>query len=185
VIVHTVLWMMWMIRISAWCVLGIAFAAVPANALTLHSPAFASGAMLPSRTVYDKAPCSGPNRSPQLRWDAVPSKTRSFALTVLDIDAPAPGGWWHWVRFDIPASARGLASAAAGPGTDGRTSWGESRYGGPCPPPGRPHRYVFTLYALDLPAIPGANAATIGPALLTALRGHVLAKATLVGRYGR
>ena len=115
---------------------------------------------------------------------------KRFAVTVFDPDAPTGRGWWHWVVYDIPASLRALpqdAGAASGsnlpPGarqTD--NDFGGPGYGGPCPPPGSPHRYVFTLYALDAAAI----AAGSGPAeVATGLKPHALAEASFIVSYGR
>jgi Raf kinase inhibitor-like YbhB/YbcL family protein len=116
----------------------------------------------------------GDNRSPALAWEGAPAGTKSFALTMYDPDAPTGSGWWHWVVYDLPASATGLpegAGAAAGTGLpagakQGRTDFGSKEYGGAAPPPGHgPHRYIFTLYALntdklDVPA--DASAAYVG-----------------------
>jgi len=114
-------------------------------------------------------------------------------VTLWDPDAPHPGGWWHWVAFDIPAAATGMqrgAGSGAAPAPpfaiEGETSFGSSGYGGPCPPPGdAPHHYILTAYALDVARVPGAGRSTTGPTLLEMIGGHVLAKATWLGRFGR
>jgi Raf kinase inhibitor-like YbhB/YbcL family protein len=101
-----------------------------------------------------------------------------------DPDAPAAGGWYHWVVYNLPASARALPENAALPDNElGTTSWNETVYGGPCPPPGKPHHYVFTLYALDVSRIPGAH--LTGPQVEAAVSHHTLARATLTGLFGQ
>jgi len=143
--------------------------------MELTSPAFAHEATIPDRYT-----CDGSDISPPLQIDNIPTSTVSLALLVDDPDAPS-GVWDHWVEFDIepreiiPESARNL-------GTGGNNSWGRTGYGGPCPPSGI-HRYFFTVYALDT-ELGLAQGATKG-AVLDALEGHVLAEATLMGRYSR
>jgi hypothetical protein len=162
----------------------------------LSAPAFGDGATIPAVDEYHGDGCLGGNVSPELHWSGVPAGTKSFVLTVHDPDAPAPGGWWHWVRFDIPAGLRALPAGlsglpadlpgSAGMGSDGMQSFGEARYGGPCPPPGdRPHHYDFVLRALDVAIVPGASAATTGPQLQRLVAGHVLGEARLTGRFAR
>lgn len=132
--------------------------------------------------------CDAEDRSPPLQWRDAPSGTSGFALVVDDPDAPA-GTWVHWVVYRIPAGWTELpegtdASDLSGEGIlEGENDFGDVGYGGPCPPPGRPHRYVFTLYALDAhPDLePGASKAE----LLAAIEGHVLERARLVGTYRR
>jgi Raf kinase inhibitor-like YbhB/YbcL family protein len=124
--------------------------------------------------------CRGDNVSPPLRWTAPPKGTRSFALELHDPDAPLPGGFTHWLGWGIAAKARGLATGRAAP-VEGANGAGEPAYTGPCPPSGV-HRYVFTLFALKAPLRlrSGADRATFR----RALKGKVLARARLVGRFG-
>jgi Raf kinase inhibitor-like YbhB/YbcL family protein len=151
-------------------------------AFVLASATFNANATMPNSTVYAK--CGGANVSPELHWSGAPAKTRSFALIVHDPDAPAPGGWYHWVAYNIPASTHALSPGQTVPGTQlGKTSFNENAYGGPCPPPGKPHHYNFTLYALDVPAIRGQH--LTGPELEAAVARHTLARATVTGLYGR
>ena len=131
----------------------------------LSSPAFHSGGTIPR--LYT---CDGRNVSPPLRWTAPPRATRSFGLTVTDPDAPG-GTFVHWVAWGIPGSARKLAPGAR-PMYESKNSAGRPGYTGPCPPAGPAHRYVFRLYALDARVSPPFGK-------------HVLAAATLVGRYSR
>ncbi|MHB8178057.1 MAG: YbhB/YbcL family Raf kinase inhibitor-like protein [Vulcanimicrobiaceae bacterium] len=159
---------------------------------TLGSETFADGDTLPISVVYTA--CKGGNISPDLSWKNAPAGAKSFALDVHDPDAPTGGvGWFHWVAFDIPVSTHALAKGAGTPDSpsapkgivEGTTDFGSPGYSGPCPPVGDPpHHYVFTLYALDVPSLPLDQHAT-GAALRFTIRGHVLGKAVLIGRYGR
>ena len=148
--------------------------------LVLLSNTFTPDAFLPKSAAY--AQCSGANVSPELHWSAPPAGTKSFALTVWDPDAPVTGGWWHWVLMNIPASTRTIAAGASA-GEAGTTSFNARGYGGPCPPPGKPHHYRFTLYALDVARIPEASATTRGPELVRSMSGHILQQTVLVGLY--
>ena len=143
-------------------------------ALTLTSSHIAEQQTLPLQFVHQAMGAGGQNVSPDLSWSGAPEGTQSFALTMYDPDAPTGSGWWHWVVYDIPATATGLAlgaGAAGGAGLPsgaklGRTDFGSHENGGAAPPPGDgPHRYVFTLYALKTPTLDvpaDASAAYIG-----------------------
>jgi Raf kinase inhibitor-like YbhB/YbcL family protein len=155
-------------------------------AMKITSPAFAHNGEIPSRHTCDGADCS-----PALAWSGVPDGARSLALIVDDPDAPDPAApkmvWVHWVLYNLPPTAAGLPEAVKPgelpPGTiQGRNDWGRTGYGGPCPPIGR-HRYFHKLYALD-GALPELGAANKGQ-LEAAMKGHVLAEATLIGTYQR
>jgi Raf kinase inhibitor-like YbhB/YbcL family protein len=161
---------------------------VGAASLTLESPTVKDGQPLPAAHVHSGYGCTGQNVAPALSWKNAPEGTRSFALTVYDPDAPTGSGFWHWVVYDIPADATGLPAGAASlpPGTkQGHNDFGLMVYSGACPPPGdKPHRYVFTLFALKTGHVglpPDSTAAMIG----FKLNANVLAKATLTATYGR
>ena len=133
--------------------------------------------------------CEGEDVSPELRWSGVPPEARSLVLIVDDPDAPDPAAprttWVHWVLYDIPADATGLAEGVAGaalPGgtKQGRNDWKRTGYGGPCPPIGR-HRYFHKLYALDT-TLDGLDQPTKVD-LEAAMEGHILAEAQLLGTY--
>jgi Raf kinase inhibitor-like YbhB/YbcL family protein len=165
--------------------------AVAQERFVLRSSTFADGATMPLATAYDGDGCGGANRSPELQWSGAPPGTKGFALTVHDPDAPVAGGFWHWVIVDIPAGVSRLdedagrgTSAPAG-SVEATSSFGSTGYGGPCPPPGKPHHYVFTLYALDVATLGDAGPHTTGPQLDALLAGHTLGKAALVGLFGR
>jgi Raf kinase inhibitor-like YbhB/YbcL family protein len=173
---------------------SMAAGAMAAGTFNLWSPAFHDGGTIGTNYEFNGMDCTGENVSPALRWSDAPAETKSFALTIWDPDAPARGGWWHWVLLDIPASTASLAegagstkpSAAPVGSVEGKTSFGKSGYGGPCPPVGSgAHHYIFTLYALDEAHVAGASAVTDGPTLKRLIEKHVLASATLVGRFGR
>jgi len=151
--------------------------------LQITSAAFSAG-----ETIPRKFTCDGPDVSPKLTWNEPPVKTQSFALIVDDPDAPV-GTWVHWVLFDLPADTKELSEGIAkqeqlsNGARQGRNDFGKIGYGGPCPPPGKPHRYFFKLYALDskLNLKAGATKADVE----RAMKGHVVANAELIGRYGR
>lgn len=155
--------------------------------MRLSSPAFADGGTIPARHA-----CDGADASPELSWSGAPEGTAALALIMEDPDAP-PGTWVHWVLYDLPAGTTGLAeglSKAERPPCGGAhgACWGvreftRTGYHGPCPPPGRPHRYIFTLYALSAPT--GLPPGRTKDEALRAMKGRVLAKASLTGLYGR
>jgi len=157
---------------------------VHSMSFSLSSSAFADSGAIPG--LYT---CQGRDISPPLAWHDAPQGTKSFALIVDDPDAPDPKApkmtWVHWVLYDLPAAASGLAEAVAPSALPAGTrealnDWKRTGYGGPCPPIGR-HRYFFKLYALDivLPDLgkPGKTQVE------AAMHGHVLAQATLIGTY--
>lgn len=152
-------------------------------ALSLESPAFTHNADIPRRYTAD-----GEDRSPPLRWSDVPNEAKTLALIVEDPDAPS-GAFLHWIAFNIPATVDHLAEGAPHRGdyTDGtlqgRNDFEGFGYGGPKPPKGQTHRYVFKLFALDdrLQLEPGAQRAEVE----LAMQGHVLASTELLGRYRR
>jgi Raf kinase inhibitor-like YbhB/YbcL family protein len=152
--------------------------------LALTSPAFAPGGEMPALFT-----CEGSDISPPLEWTGVPDGTKGLVLIVDDPDAPDPAApkmtWVHWVLYGIPPDARslpeGVASGDLPPGTrEGLNDWKRTGYGGPCPPIGR-HRYFHKLYALDV-ALPDLATPTKTD-VEAAMKGHVLAEATLMGTY--
>jgi Raf kinase inhibitor-like YbhB/YbcL family protein len=122
--------------------------------------------------------CGGSNRAPVLKWSGVPAGAKSFALIERDPDAPIPGGFYHWVVYDLPASAHSLGGNVPPGVAEGLGTTGKIGYSGPCPPAGPAHHYIFTLYALDIARLPG-NTALTGPQVEAQVGGHVLARATL------
>lgn len=172
-------------------VVALCLASSPVLAdLVLTSPDFAAGGTLPPAQMLNVFGCDGANLSPALAWSGAPEGTQSFVLTAFDPDAPTGSGLWHWVVVNIPADATGLdqgASPAALPAgaVETRTDFGPPGFGGACPPEGaKPHRYIFTLYAIPEPALPleaGSSGAMVGfYAKATALE-----SATLTATFGR
>ncbi len=147
--------------------------------MQLESSDFQPGGAIPVASMADG--CGGSNRSPSLSWSGAPAQTKSFALIVHDPDAPMPGGFYHWVLYDIPATVHQLEHNVTPDGAVvGLVSTGNASYHGPCPPPGPAHHYVFELYALDIARLP-ADTPLQATDLQRRIAGHVLASATLVG----
>jgi Raf kinase inhibitor-like YbhB/YbcL family protein len=142
--------------------------------------AFAMGAAIP--TKY----CCGPV-SPPISWSAVPTGTQSVAVLCDDPDAGG-GDWVHWVLFNLPPDTQKLEEGASSVNlpagaVQGTTDYGRSGYDGPCPPPGRPHRYFFKVFALD--AKLKLDSSTTKGNLMEAMKGHILAQGQLAGKFGR
>ncbi len=152
--------------------------------MELHTTAFAPSEFIPAGNS-----CEGADSSPDLSWSGAPDETKSFALIVDDPDAPG-GTYVHWVLFNIPAAWTSLpagfpaAERTADGVVQGINDFGNTGYGGPCPPVGHGvHRYFFKFYALDTILDLGAGATKAD--LETAMDGHVLADARIMGRYER
>ena len=151
--------------------------------MELKSTAFKDGERIPVKYT-----CEGQNISPSLTWSDVPEDTRSFALMADDPDAPA-GIFTHWVIFNIPLNSRELPEAVptkpqlAGDALQGRSDFGSIGYGGPCPPPGKPHRYFFKIYALD--TLLDLTAGSSRKQLDEVMKDHILTEGYLMGRYKR
>jgi Raf kinase inhibitor-like YbhB/YbcL family protein len=159
----------------------------------LTSTDFKNGGTIPMAQVFNNFGCIGGDISPALSWSGAPAGTKSFAVTIYDPDAPTGSGWWHWTVFNIPATVSSLPANAGAADTsalpagavEGRTDFGVSHYGGPCPPVGdKPHHYQVTVYALKLAKLPldsGASGAMVG----YYLHFNTIATARITGRYGR
>jgi Raf kinase inhibitor-like YbhB/YbcL family protein len=151
--------------------------------LSVSSSVFGEGDMIPARYT-----CQGEDISPPLAWSEVPTGTQSLALIMDDPDAPV-GVFTHWVMFNISAVGPGLSEAVPAEAQlpdgalQGRNDFGRVGYGGPCPPPGRPHRYQFTVYSLD--SLLDLRAGATKGQVLDAVEGHILAQGRLTGRYQR
>ncbi len=185
--------MIWkMATMAAGLALGLCVSGA-ASALTLSSPDVKNHGTVPDEQVFNSFSCTGKNVSPALSWKGAPAGTKSFAVTVYDPDAPTGSGFWHWVVFNIPASATGLPKNAGDakanlmpPGAvQSRTDYGFAGWGGPCPPKGdKPHHYIFTVFAVDVDHI-DADANTSAAVVGFNLHFHTLAKAKIVATYGR
>jgi Raf kinase inhibitor-like YbhB/YbcL family protein len=159
----------------------------------LTSPTIKPKGTIGKAHVFDGFGCTGDNVSPELRWTNVPKGTKSFAVTMYDPDAPTGSGWWHWVIFNIPPDISALAAGAGKPGGSGEpqravqslTDFGEPGYGGPCPPAGhKPHRYIFTVYALKVDQLSLKTQAS-GAMVGYYLNQNAFAKASFTGLYSR
>jgi len=160
---------------------------------TLSSPEIKQGGAIADEQVFNGFGCTGKNISPELKWSGAPAAAKSFALTVYDPDAPTGSGFWHWVVFNIPATATSIpknagdvkANLMPAGAVQSRTDFGVPGWGGPCPPQGdKPHRYIFTLFAVDVDKL-DANAGTSAAVVGFNLHFHTLAKATFTGKFGR
>lgn len=156
--------------------------------ISVTSELFSQDGTLPMSAAHAFA--GGGNVSPDLRWSGVPAEAKSLAVTVYDPDAPTTVGFVHWVLFDLDPKLEGLPAGAGSAGknppgsTLGLTDWGTNEYGGMAPPPGdEAHRYIFTVYALDVPSL-GLPQNTTYAVFNFMTRGHVLATGSLTGRFG-
>ena len=148
--------------------------------LTLRSPAFEPGAPIPARFDHAQG-----DLSPALAWDGVPEGTASLVLLVDDPDAPIEGSFVHWVLVNLDPARQGIAEGEEpAEATAGANGFGRPGYLGPAPPPGDdPHRYVFRLLAVDEPvSLPGLPTYRD---VDTAVTGHTLGEARLIGTYRR
>ncbi|WP_192459252.1 YbhB/YbcL family Raf kinase inhibitor-like protein [Musicola keenii] len=179
-------------RIALLAGLALATSAHAAS-LTLSSPAIPADSTLPASYEFNGFGCSGKNQSPPLAWHGAPAGTQSFAVTVYDPDAPTGSGWWHWMVVNIPAGTHSLAANAGDAGGKQlpagarqlRIDYGVAAWGGVCPPKGdHPHRYIFTVYALNTKTldIPKDATPALGGYMINA---NTLDKASFTAYYGR
>ena len=147
--------------------------------MQLSSPVFKQDGIIPSRYT-----CEGANVSPPLEIAGVPGNAKSLVLLRYDPDVPPhvrpDGNWDHWVVYNISADLHSLHEAEEPPGISGKTTFGDNRYGGPCPPD-REHRYFFKLYALDCMLTLSKDSGR--KEVEEAMQGHILAQTELMGRY--
>lgn len=152
------------------------------QSMQLTSTSFSDGAGIPARYT-----CDGDGVSPSLDWSGAPASTKSYALVLHDPDAPID--FTHWLAYDIPPAVHQLAEGASNGGAmppgsaEGVNGFRRMGYGGPCPPGGKPHHYIFLLYALD--ANLGLRAGATREQVQSAMRSHIVATGRLVGTYGR
>jgi len=182
-----------MSRFAIVCVVALPAAAFAAGPFTLESAEIKPNATIAAAQVFNGFGCDGGNVSPSLSWKNAPAGTKSFAVTAYDPDAPTSSGWWHWIMFNIPAQVNTLPVGAGNPASgqvpkgavQSKTDFGTHGYGGPCPPQGdKPHRYVFTVYALKVDRIDADENAS-GAMVGFMLDANKLDKASLTATYGR
>jgi Raf kinase inhibitor-like YbhB/YbcL family protein len=173
--------------------LGCLMGAGSANALTLSSPDINPAGRIARGQVFNRLGCSGSNISPVLNWLGAPKGTKSFALSVYDPDAATKKSFWHWVIFNIPPNVFSLRRGAGDPRSDAvpdgavqiRTDFGAAGYVGPCQPRGgKPHRYLFTIFAVDVDKLDADEKASPGFVAFN-LHFHTLAEAQLMTVWGR
>ena len=153
-----------------------------------------SATLKANETIPKDHTADGRNVSPALMWTGAPAATKQFALVCDDPDVPMPGGFVHWVVYKIPGAAKGLpaelpmdatltAPADIAGTVQGISGFRRAGYRGPAPPPGKPHHYTFTVYALDaaLPLADGLNRSQ----LMEAIKGHIIGQGSLVAIYER
>lgn len=151
--------------------------------LSISSTAFQEGDKIPRKYT-----CQGQDVSPPLAWDKPPAGCQSLVLIMDDPDAPG-GVFTHWILFNIPSESRQLPEAVptqaqlSTGALQGKNDFGRIGYGGPCPPPGGPHRYRFILHVLDQPL--DLEAGTSKEQVIGAMQGHILAQGQLTGTYQR
>ncbi len=152
------------------------------SSLTFTTDSFSPGEFIPSKFT-----CDGIDISPSLKWSNIPKGTKSFVIIMDDPDAPV-GTWDHWILYNIPPSItslpEGIDVSTIG-AIPGRNSWPSDnlRYRGPCPPPGKPHRYFFKLYAVDIPT--NFEKGLTKQELLKKIKNHILGEAEFFGLYKR
>ncbi len=151
--------------------------------IIVKSPAFSEGEFIPVEYT-----CDGEDISPEILWSGAPAGTKSFVLIADDPDAPI-GLFTHWIVYDIPANISHLPENMPkvyeiDSIKQGINDFGRVGYGGPCPPPGKPHRYFFKVFALDIPTL-GIPAGANRPIVEERMEGHILAEGYLMGIYGR
>lgn len=175
-----------MLRTIAVLFAASSFAAHAAD-FSLHVDAADASGHIAQKYTFNGFGCTGQNLAPAMHWQGQPANTRSFAVTVYDPDAPTGSGWWHWMVLNLPASTRSLPEGGMLPtGARGiRNDFSTTTWGGPCPPTGdKPHRYVFTVYALDASTLDVPDNATAALAGFL-VHGHVIGKAVKTLTYGR
>ncbi|MCL7414740.1 MAG: YbhB/YbcL family Raf kinase inhibitor-like protein [ANME-2 cluster archaeon] len=151
--------------------------------ISISSAAFENGSTMPVEYT-----CDGADHSPALAWKGLPDGTRSITLIMDDPDAPGRT-FVHWVIYNLPADSTELTTAVPrnksldDSSLQGKNDFGKIGYNGPCPPPGKPHRYFFKVYALDtvLDLKSGASKSQVE----AAMSGHILAQGEMIGKFGR
>lgn len=151
--------------------------------ITVGSSAFKEGEFIPKKYTGE-----GADVSPPLTLSGIPEGAKSIAIICNDPDAPV-GNWVHWVIFNIKPDTKSLAEnlpktvTVLETANQGTNDFRKIGYNGPMPPPGKPHRYFFKVYALD--TILKLPESTKKADLEKAMKGHILAEGQLMGKYKR
>jgi Raf kinase inhibitor-like YbhB/YbcL family protein len=181
--------------VTVLCAAGapVALAAPPSH-FVLSSEDARLAVSVPEIYTAQAFGCSGGNQSPELHWSGAPAGTQSFVVTLFDRDERStPSGWWHWVVYDLPKNIDRLPKGAGiehsqllpAEAQQGRTDLGTDAYHGPCPAKGDPpHRYVFTVYAVNVAKLP-VGPESSGAMVTSVVQDHLLGKAVFVAHYGR
>jgi Raf kinase inhibitor-like YbhB/YbcL family protein len=161
------------------------------SSIVLRSAAFAEGQTMPDRTVLKGLDCDGANESPPVAWEGAVAGVRSWVLVMDDFEARGGDGFVHWAIYNIPAGVTNIPANAgaaegdiAGIGRHAYNDFLKRSYGGPCPPEGPPHKYRFTVYAVDLPTIDDAGTPMTWRKLRFIIHDHILGQGSLTGLRG-
>lgn len=170
--------------------LFVSFSCLAAG-FTLSSSSMDIKKPLPMKHVFNGFGCTGENISPALEWTGAPKDTKSFAITVYDPDAPTGSGWWHWTVANIPAGTTKIEEGSSNNkklpegSVEGRTDYGKPGFGGACPPPGhKPHRYIFTVYALKTDKL-DVDSEGSGALYGFNINANTISKASFTVKFGR
>jgi Raf kinase inhibitor-like YbhB/YbcL family protein len=174
------------------CLASAPFAFAEAGGFRLVSAGWHEGGTVPQENVFNGAGCGGANVSPEFHWSGAPTGSKSFAITIIDPDAPKRGGWWHWVVFNLPGTTSGVVAGAGNQGSRAlpagsvqcQNDYGEPGYGGPCPPPGTTHRYLVRVYALSVEKL-SLGSDTPPSKLARQIEEHSIGVAQLSVKFGR
>ena len=176
------------------CVVAAGFtgSAAGAEPFQVNVAGLKANDVVPARFVYNHAGCPGENISPEMSWSGVPASAKSLAIVVWDQDAPVSGGFYHWVIVNVPVETKKLSEGAGNlashkaPGGSIQlfNDWGESGYGGPCPPGNSRHRYHFIVCALSAQQLP-VTARTKAAEAMAAIKKSTVANAEQVLIYGK
>lgn len=180
-------------RVLVLALAWLPFAALALDPFMLQSAEIKADSTIAEAQLFNGLGCKGANVSPSLSWKNAPAGSKSFAITVYDRDAPTGHGFWHWVMFNIPPDVTSLPLGSGNPASgqtpkgavQSKTDLGKPGYGGPCPPKGdKPHRYVFSVYALKVAKI-NADENASGAQVGFMLNSSKLGEANFTATYGR
>lgn len=154
------------------------------NTIKVTSSHFQQGQPIAVRHSFNQFGCVGENAAPTISWAGAPANTKSFVLVAHDPDAPTGVGFFHWLVINLPSTTTSVGATLPPAALELRNDYGATGYGGPCPPEGRNHRYIFSVYALDVETLPLPKEAT-GALVRFMLLNHTIALGRLVGTFKR